>query len=152
GCGPCRAGGDLWRSHRRQPIRPEARRRGRWLSPGSSRPALPEKLPGRPACLSKPARNRSLLCSYPKPFQHMKYKRRKLSGYRVRSKSDPPKRPQDRLHRVRGFSVDWLLHEPPTVFPQFEQRAAVGSDCCPQCARVGVGGAKKLTVGWVSST
>jgi len=37
-----------------------------------------------------------------------------------------------------GFSVDWFLHEPPTVLPHVEQRAAAGSDCCAR-ARVGVG-------------
>src|ERR1035441_1723734 len=49
---------------------------------------------------------------------------------------------------VCWLSVDWLLHEPPTVFPRFEQRAAAGSDCCPR-ARVGVGGCQEADRGRV---
>src|ERR1035437_5968211 len=63
-CGPCRAGPDPWRSHRRQLRRLAAPHHGRWPLPGSSQPALPAKRRAPPACPSKPAHTRSLLFSY----------------------------------------------------------------------------------------
>src|ERR1039457_7707180 len=67
-------------------------------------------------------------------------------SYRVRSKSGPPKRPQDRLHRVRGFSVDGCCMNRRQFFLNLSSAPLLAQTATPSAPELEWVDAKKLTV------